>query len=150
MDKIKIPEQYKCPISLEIMNDPIICEDGHTYNKTSVLALKKQQSPITRQKINLDKLIPNIALRQLIEEFVKQNNIQLEKINQFDQQQNQSTKSNIEDNDNNITNYDVLYDLPLFQHDATGMDSVFECMTMITVFASLLIFFDSKFMIYFK
>jgi hypothetical protein len=79
-NEIKIPEQFICPISLEIMSVPVICEDGHTYDRSSISKISNPKSPITRQPINLNKLIPNIALRQLIEKFAEQNNIKLEKI----------------------------------------------------------------------
>jgi hypothetical protein len=85
-NEIKIPEQFICPISLEIMLDPVICEDGHTYDRSSISKLTNPKSPITRQPINLNKLTPNIALRQLIEKFLEQNNTKSETINQTTKQ----------------------------------------------------------------
>lgn len=76
----QIPNQYLCPISLEIMSDPVICQDGYTYDRVSILALKTPLSPMTRQPINLKVLIPNIALRQIIEQYAQTNEIKLKKI----------------------------------------------------------------------
>lgn len=34
-----IPEEYLCPISIELMNEPITVPTGHTYDRSSLLAL---------------------------------------------------------------------------------------------------------------
>lgn len=66
---MEIPEQFKCPISMEIMTDPVICSDGITYERESILKWTERHttSPMTRQQINKDMLFPNIALKQLIQ-----------------------------------------------------------------------------------
>lgn len=74
-------EDFKCPISLSIMTDPVICTlDGRTYEKAEIekwLAMKKT-SPITRAKIPVGKsiqdvLIPNRNLKAVIERFLAKN-----------------------------------------------------------------------------
>ena len=35
----RIPDEYKCPITLEIMRDPVISNDGHTYGKIAALVV---------------------------------------------------------------------------------------------------------------
>ncbi len=69
MSDIEIPDEYLCPISLDLMSDPVICEDGHTYDRISIMALKNNFSPITREPINKNNLIPNRLLKQMIDEF---------------------------------------------------------------------------------
>ena len=64
-----IPDEFKCPITLDIMKDPIICDDGNTYERRSLLNLTNNLSPITRQPINKNILIPNRALKNLIDKF---------------------------------------------------------------------------------
>lgn len=61
------------------MSDPVICQDGYTYDRISILGLKKSLSPMTRQPIDLKVLIPNIALRQIIEQYAQTNGIKLKK-----------------------------------------------------------------------
>ena len=64
----EIPPQFFCPISLDVMKDPVICADGHTYDRQSILAVKSNKSPMTG--LPMDKtIISNINIRQLIEEF---------------------------------------------------------------------------------
>lgn len=75
-----IPQQFLCPITLEIMFDPVICEDGHTYERQAILNLKNNLSPITRQPINKINLIPNRALKELIHTYVEKHNIELPNI----------------------------------------------------------------------
>lgn len=82
-NQVEIPNQYKCPITLEIMVDPIICTDGFTYERTSILALTTSVSPMTRQPIDKNFLIPNNALKQLIQQFVDTYGIELKKKYQY-------------------------------------------------------------------
>lgn len=72
-----IPNEFLCPITLEVMEDPVICEDGHTYEKKFIESLKNGISPITKQPINLKRLIPNRALKELIADFQKKQKEQL-------------------------------------------------------------------------
>ena len=65
------PPQFICPISLQIMKNPVICQDGHTYERESILAIKQNISPMTRLPIDKNILIENINIRQLIEEFIE-------------------------------------------------------------------------------
>ncbi|WP_298627811.1 U-box domain-containing protein [uncultured Legionella sp.] len=70
---VEIPNQYLCPISMELMTDPVISEDGYTYERNAITqALKARPvSPITQAPVNPDLLIPNRALKELIEQFIK-------------------------------------------------------------------------------
>ncbi|KAI3658316.1 hypothetical protein MP638_004149 [Amoeboaphelidium occidentale] len=66
MDDIEIPE---CPITREKLSDPVVDPDGNTYEKKAILAWLTQHgtSPITRKPLRADQLVPNRALRDLIE-----------------------------------------------------------------------------------
>lgn len=65
-----IPEQFLCPITMEIMKDPVICSDGHTYEREVIMSLKKPISPLTNQPINLKTIIPNRIIKELISNFL--------------------------------------------------------------------------------
>ena len=65
------PEEFICPITLEIMVDPVLCEDGHTYERKSIERLTNSISPLTRQPIDKRKLIPNRALKECIQRFIE-------------------------------------------------------------------------------
>ncbi len=76
MSNIAIPEEYLCPISLDIMRDPVIGPDGQTYDRPYIeqwLSMNNV-SPLTRTPLTSRNLIPNIALRQTIEKFIQEQN----------------------------------------------------------------------------
>lgn len=67
------PSEYICPIAQEIMVDPVIGADGFTYEREAITTwlTKDPTSPQTRQPMPLSSLIPNWALKHLIEEYMK-------------------------------------------------------------------------------
>ena len=70
------PHEYKGPISLEIMVDPVITITGHTYEREVILAHFSAgwtTDPLTRTELGRDPvLIPNVALRKLIQTWVQE------------------------------------------------------------------------------
>ncbi|NBR15921.1 MAG: hypothetical protein EBU01_15295, partial [Crocinitomicaceae bacterium] len=76
--EIIIPEEYLCPITLGLMVDPVVCTDGKTYERTSILGLPTSSSPLTRQPIDKTNLIPNRNLKDAIERFKKKHMISVE------------------------------------------------------------------------
>jgi hypothetical protein len=67
-----IPDGFVCPLTLEVMVDPVLDGEGNTYERKALLEwLKKcHQSPISRQPLNQKFLVPNIALRDAINDFM--------------------------------------------------------------------------------
>ena len=74
-EKIDIPPEFICPISLEIMKIPMIFPDGQTYEKDSIKkALSiNPHSPLTKISMKFEEGKINYALKNLIETFLKQN-----------------------------------------------------------------------------
>ena len=73
LNKKNIDNNFICSITLEVMKDPVICSDGHTYERSAIekwLSTEKH-SPMTRQIITNNSLIPNIALRNIIKDYEK-------------------------------------------------------------------------------
>jgi len=63
------PDMY-CPITREVMNDPVIADDGHSYERIAVeywFVMGRFTSPMTNEPLSSIKLIPNHALRKSIE-----------------------------------------------------------------------------------
>ena len=73
LNKKNIDNNFICPITLEVMKDPVICSDGHTYERSAIEKWLSTNncSPMTRQIITNNSLIPNIALRNIIQEYKK-------------------------------------------------------------------------------
>ena len=61
MDLSTIIDTITCPISAEVMKDPVQGNDGQTYERVSILqALSiKKESPITRQPMTEKDLTVN-------------------------------------------------------------------------------------------
>ncbi|KZV55192.1 U-box domain-containing protein 8 [Dorcoceras hygrometricum] len=67
------PDDFKCPISLEIMSDPVILSSGHTFDRASIqqwLDAGHRTCPISKLPLpEPPSLIPNHALRSLISNY---------------------------------------------------------------------------------
>lgn len=72
LKKISIPSHFLCPISFEIMKNPVITKEGITYERDEIQKWlqKNETDPVTRQKIP-NELIPNVLIRKLIYEFLE-------------------------------------------------------------------------------
>ena len=53
-----------CPITFEVMREPVIDHEGNTYEKSAILEWiqRDHRSPITRNPLSAEQLIPNRAL----------------------------------------------------------------------------------------
>ena len=62
------PGEYICPISCELMVDPVFTATGQSYERECISKWlrTKQTDPISNAKLPNKKLVPNIALRGLI------------------------------------------------------------------------------------
>ncbi|CAN8316558.1 unnamed protein product [Cochlearia groenlandica] len=72
-EEIEIPPFFLCPISLEIMKDPVIVSTGITYDRDTIekwlFTGKKNTCPVTKQDITNAELTPNHTLRRLIQSW---------------------------------------------------------------------------------
>ncbi|PKI35313.1 hypothetical protein CRG98_044327 [Punica granatum] len=78
MDEVEVPSYFLCPISLEIMNDPVTVPTGITYNRESIerwlfsssASSRNHTCPVTKQPVPPDcELTPNHTLRRLIQSW---------------------------------------------------------------------------------
>ncbi len=61
---------FICPITQERFVDPVICSDGQTYERAAIMewfSRGKRTSPVTNARLTNTVLIPNHALKSLIE-----------------------------------------------------------------------------------
>ena len=61
-------DSFICCISRELMVDPVICSDGHTYDRKNIQKWLEisSRSPKTNLILSNKTLIPNLAIRYLI------------------------------------------------------------------------------------
>ena len=64
----QVPDAFICPISYEVMTDPVILADGFTYERAVIQQwlASTNRSPMTNQELEHRGMIPNRALRDVI------------------------------------------------------------------------------------
>lgn len=66
------PVHFVCPITQEVMSDPVMDRDGNSFERSAItawLASGNGTSPITRSALRVADLIPNRALKDAIDTF---------------------------------------------------------------------------------
>ncbi|RID47111.1 hypothetical protein BRARA_I03734 [Brassica rapa] len=77
---ISTPPYFRCPLSTELMVDPVIVASGQTFDRTSIktwLDNGLAVCPRTRQVLTHQELIPNYTVKAMIESWLEANNITL-------------------------------------------------------------------------
>ncbi|CAK8537024.1 unnamed protein product [Lathyrus sativus] len=71
-------DDFRCPISLELMSDPVNIETGHTYDRSSILKWFRSGNamcPKTGKSLSSIELVPNLVLGKLIQQYCNVNGI---------------------------------------------------------------------------
>lgn len=66
------PNEHLCPITLEVMRDPVVAMDGHSYERATILhhfEVNGVKSPITGLALRNRELFDNHALKVMISEW---------------------------------------------------------------------------------
>lgn len=77
---IPIPPYFRCPLSTELMLDPVIVASGQTFDRTSIKKWLENGlaiCPRTRQTLTHQELIPNHTVKAMIASWMEANNIHL-------------------------------------------------------------------------
>ncbi|XP_040936202.1 U-box domain-containing protein 4 isoform X3 [Gossypium hirsutum] len=77
---VLIPADFCCPLSLELMTDPVIVASGQTYERAFIknwIDLGLTVCPKTRQTLAHINLIPNYTVKALITNWCESNNVKL-------------------------------------------------------------------------
>ncbi|OIW02731.1 hypothetical protein TanjilG_29507 [Lupinus angustifolius] len=73
-----IPDEFRCPISLDLMRAPVIVSSGHTYDRISIaqwINSGHNTCPKSGQRLIHTALIPNYALKSLVQQWCYENNV---------------------------------------------------------------------------
>lgn len=72
--QLAIPNEFLCPITHEIMRDPVCISDGYTYERSAIeeWLTKKKTSPIMNSSIKGTQIYPNKILKMLIDQYTQQ------------------------------------------------------------------------------
>uniref|UniRef100_A0A7E4VP41 E3 ubiquitin-protein ligase CHIP n=1 Tax=Panagrellus redivivus TaxID=6233 RepID=A0A7E4VP41_PANRE len=74
--KREIPDYLCGKISFELLKDPVITPSGITYDRADIkehLYRVGHFDPVTRVPLTEDKLIPNLAMKEVLENFIAEN-----------------------------------------------------------------------------
>ncbi|KHG13263.1 U-box domain-containing 4 -like protein [Gossypium arboreum] len=77
---VLIPADFCCPLSLELMTNPVIVASGQTYERAFIknwIDLGLTVCPKTRQTLAHINLIPNYTVKALITNWCESNNVKL-------------------------------------------------------------------------
>jgi hypothetical protein len=63
------PPHLRCCITMNLMQRPVVCADGHTYDRDAILrwfGTGSTRSPMTNRPLSHTRVVPNHALRHAI------------------------------------------------------------------------------------
>jgi hypothetical protein len=65
------PDAFVCPITLELMEDPVFTADGQTYDRASITQWFKSNktSPMTGLELPHTTLLDNLAMMTVIQQY---------------------------------------------------------------------------------
>ncbi|TXG66212.1 hypothetical protein EZV62_007487 [Acer yangbiense] len=94
-----VPLEFKCPLSGEIMSDPVVLASGQTYDRPYIqkwLNKGNRTCPQTKQCLTHTVLIPNILVREMISEWCKEHCVELpQRIPEIDEHVTELGRNNL-------------------------------------------------------
>lgn len=65
-----VPNEFYCPITMEMMSDPVVAGDGFSYERDAISSWlrHKQVSPMTNEPLKSKEIVPNKQLKKLIDD----------------------------------------------------------------------------------
>ena len=78
------PSNFICPLTLEIMSDPLMtCKNHLNFERSAIVEWLNRGNttcPLTREPLSYSKLVPNAALRLQIEQWKRDHGIPVERL----------------------------------------------------------------------
>ncbi|KAF8040093.1 hypothetical protein BT93_B2346 [Corymbia citriodora subsp. variegata] len=74
--ELTIPSEFKCPISLDLMKDPVTLSSGITYDRESIetwIEAGNRTCPITNRPLGSLEPVPNHMIRRVIQDWCVEN-----------------------------------------------------------------------------
>ncbi|KAK9664303.1 hypothetical protein RND81_14G032100 [Saponaria officinalis] len=91
-----IPDDFRCPISLELMKDPVIVSTGQTYERSCIqkwIDAGQKTCPKTQHTLLHTALTPNYVLKSLITLWCESNGIELPRTQETSRDQRSGTST---------------------------------------------------------
>lgn len=72
--QVPLPQEYICPLTLDVMSEPLLSKEGHNYEREAILSWIAEHgtSPLTREPLRPSQLVRNRILEAKIRFFLKQ------------------------------------------------------------------------------
>merc|ERR1711964_757222 len=70
--ELEAPNEFQCPISLEVMTDPVVIVSGHTYKRAAIQQWFNEghrTCPKSHVWVENTTTVPNHTLRTMIQDF---------------------------------------------------------------------------------
>eukprot|EP01059_Diplonema_ambulator_P023180 TRINITY_DN3859_c2_g1_i1.p1 TRINITY_DN3859_c2_g1~~TRINITY_DN3859_c2_g1_i1.p1 ORF type:complete len:745 (+),score=199.01 TRINITY_DN3859_c2_g1_i1:58-2292(+) len=76
-NSVAVPEELKCIITHELMEDAVVDPDGNSYSEWAIheWLARNGTSPVTRRPLTTGELVPNRMVRDLVEKFRQEHNM---------------------------------------------------------------------------
>lgn len=67
-------DEFTCPITYELLREPVVAQDGHTYEKSAIEKWfrSKDTSPLNGGPVLSKEVLPNHALKKLIQDLINE------------------------------------------------------------------------------
>jgi hypothetical protein len=78
--RMEVPDAYMCPITQELMRDPVIAQDGFSYEREAItkwFSVGRKTSPITNSALECTYIFPNRVLKAAIADFIQEQRVLL-------------------------------------------------------------------------
>jgi hypothetical protein len=75
-----VPDEFICPLTLEIFSDPLMSKHGHNFERNAILewlAEGNPECPLTRKPLSPSMLFPNVKMRLKVKKWQEENNLEI-------------------------------------------------------------------------
>ncbi|MQM09591.1 hypothetical protein Taro_042466 [Colocasia esculenta] len=72
------PEEFRCPLSCELMHEPVVIASGQTYERTAIQKWFREGNdtcPKTQKKLTNTAMVPNSCMKELISNWCKKHGV---------------------------------------------------------------------------
>lgn len=75
----EVPEEFFCPLTLEIMKYPVMSRTGHSFERQAIFEWLQANTvcPLTRKPMSLSRLVTNAALQERIAAWCEEHDVDL-------------------------------------------------------------------------
>tara|TARA_B100000161_G_C33556771_1_gene418384 strand:- start:464 stop:1042 length:579 start_codon:yes stop_codon:yes gene_type:complete len=104
------PDNYTCPITLDLMLEPVKASDNKIYDKAAIIDWfkKNKESPLTREELSPEFIKQNELQKEIID-FINKNNIKVCPYSPVNKSYDESYDGSEESNTNSLSDESSQY-----------------------------------------